>query len=238
MTLIIGHRGAKGESPENTIDSFIHAAAQGCHAFELDVRLTKDKQLVVFHDLLLGRCTTARGLLSELTLKQLQTLDARQPLMWHKRAVIPSLKDVIAAVPNTIDWQFEVKPTNWLAAREIAIKLSNLLNSCHAPSGRVTVTSSSPLFLDTLANYSPNTRRGLVEELSFERGLKKCINMKLELLALKNTLCSNEAANIAKASNIELSVWTVNSFDRITQLEKIGVDSIITDFPSKAIVGT
>jgi len=82
--LNIAHRGARAYAPENTLPAFEKAVQMGCDMFELDVRLSKDGQLMVFHDENLLRCTDATNkfpgranyLLTEFTVAELAELDA------------------------------------------------------------------------------------------------------------------------------------------------------------------
>lgn len=73
---IIGHRGACGDAPENTLASFREAAAQGAEWVEFDVKLTADGHLVLFHDQTLNRTTDGRGPVAGRTLAELKVLDA------------------------------------------------------------------------------------------------------------------------------------------------------------------
>ena len=75
MPLIIAHRGDSSNLPENTIPAFENALALGSDGIELDVRLTKDQELVVFHDRLLGRTAPGSKPVSNYTLDELQGLD-------------------------------------------------------------------------------------------------------------------------------------------------------------------
>ena len=74
--LRIGHRGARAYAPENTLASFKKALEIGVDAVELDVRKTKDNQIVVIHDADVKRTTNGEGLVSELTLKEIKNLSA------------------------------------------------------------------------------------------------------------------------------------------------------------------
>lgn len=74
--LIVGHRGASGSAPENTVASFDLAVALGAEAFELDVRITADGVPVVFHDPTLDRTTGQSGSIRTSTAAQLGRLDA------------------------------------------------------------------------------------------------------------------------------------------------------------------
>jgi glycerophosphoryl diester phosphodiesterase len=96
--LNIAHRGARAFAPENTLVAFAKAKSFGCDMFELDVRLTKDKEVVVYHDDHLKRCTDAEKKfpgkssyqLADFTYLELKTLDAGS--WYNKQLTLPSDK--------------------------------------------------------------------------------------------------------------------------------------------------
>ena len=65
--IIIGHRGARNEAPENTLAGFEHLRKLNIHHVELDVRLSKDKKLMVLHDETVNRTTDKKGKIEQLT---------------------------------------------------------------------------------------------------------------------------------------------------------------------------
>lgn len=73
---IIGHRGAMGHAPENTLASFAKGLELGADIIELDVHLSKDGHLIVMHDPTVNRTTNGTGLIRDMTLSQLKALDA------------------------------------------------------------------------------------------------------------------------------------------------------------------
>src|SRR5690242_11883524 len=73
---IIGHRGASGYEPENTLASFKEALALGVDMIELDVYVIKTGELVVMHDSTVNRTTNGTGRVEALSLKELRQLDA------------------------------------------------------------------------------------------------------------------------------------------------------------------
>ncbi len=107
---IIAHRGASAYYPENTIPSFEGAIAMGADMVELDVQLTSDKEVVVFHDEKISRCTNARGSIADYTLAQLKKLDAGS---WYKKKYkntrIPTLAEVLDICKNRIAVNIEIK---------------------------------------------------------------------------------------------------------------------------------
>ncbi len=90
--LVIAHRGASAEFPENTMAAFHRAVDLGCHAIELDVRLSRDAIPVVIHDPTLDRVSPEKGLVADLTAGEL----ARIPV--GSTTGVPALADVLRAV--------------------------------------------------------------------------------------------------------------------------------------------
>ena len=98
---VLGHRGAAGYAPENTIASIRYAAQLGVKWVEVDVRLTFDEVPVVFHDDKLGRTTNGRGSLSKKLLAEISVLDAGSwfgsPFVGQR---IPTLLDVLDEIAS------------------------------------------------------------------------------------------------------------------------------------------
>ena len=116
--LRIGHRGAKAYEPENTLRSFKKALEIGVDAVELDVRKTKDKQLVVIHDADVKRTTDGKGLVSELTLKEIKEFSAEQG------EKIPTLKEALDFLDKKVKILIELKEAG-VEEKVLAVVLEN-----------------------------------------------------------------------------------------------------------------
>lgn len=104
--LVIGHRGASAEMPENTLESFLLALRQGADALELDVRASADGEAIVVHDATLDRTTSLSGPVRRLTTAELRradagarfTADGGRTFPWRNRGLrLPTLADVLDA---------------------------------------------------------------------------------------------------------------------------------------------
>ena len=117
MTLIYGHRGAKGEAPENTLASFEQCLKHGVRRCELDLHLSKDGELMVIHDPTLKRTTDRRGKVIEHTAADLVTYDARKGGPgWLQPCPIPRLEELFEKC-DFEHWQLEVKSASRTRAR-------------------------------------------------------------------------------------------------------------------------
>lgn len=232
--LIIGHRGARNEAPENTVESFVHAQTNGCVHFELDIQLSSDLELVVYHDSSLKRTSGIKGLVRDLDSKDLLKTDARLNTPgWKHPCYIPRLQSVIDATPKTISWQLEVKPDTRARMQHIAIKLLDIVR-VNDLKDKVTITSSSQEFLREVRSKS-DLHVGLVQEFPYLNRASDAAKLGCKLLVLNQKIATPRRVQQAIDLGLRVSCWTINSVDRIIELERIGVDSFITDEPSKII---
>lgn len=235
MTLLYGHRGARGEAPENTLVSFQHCLKQGVNRCELDLHLSLDGELMVIHDPTLKRTTGRRGKVSEHLANDLTTYDARFGLThWCEQSPIPRLAELFEQC-NFEHWQLEVKSASKERAVQTVLAIQNLVLQ-YGLLERVTLTSSSRTVLKAAQQHAPELSRGFVAEYSWLEPVKVAQRYSCEFLVLNWKLCS--AARLARAqqAGLHVSVWTVNEPEQMRQLAHMGVDSLITDYPSKAVL--
>lgn len=234
--LIYGHRGAKGEAPENTLAGFKHAYRHGIRHFEMDIQLSSDGIPVVVHDLTVDRTTDTEGRISQFTAEQLANLDARQNTApWSVPVGIPTLEAVFEACPDFQHMQLEVKKDSRSRLNALCNRLVEIIHRRHWQS-RLTITSSDVWFLQAVKRRDRSISTGLVAERRFPNPTKTAINLGCSYLCLKWTLCSSKIAELAHKNNLHLSVWTVNRIHDMLALEEKGVDSIITDFPTSTCI--
>jgi glycerophosphoryl diester phosphodiesterase len=115
---VIAHRGASSEGPENTLPSFLRAIEQGADAIELDVHVTADDVPVVMHDATVARTTSGEGAVATMWWEKLRELDAGarfttdggKTYPYRDQGIrVPSVEDVLAAVPPDLPLVVEVK---------------------------------------------------------------------------------------------------------------------------------
>src|SRR5258705_12246401 len=108
--VVVAHRGSSAITPENTLAAFRQASSDGAAAVELDVRLSKDGEVVVIHDEKLHRTTGGRGRGSDFSLKELRQLSAGS--WFHKEfssETIPTLAEILALLRGIMGVKIEIK---------------------------------------------------------------------------------------------------------------------------------
>ncbi|MBL4608472.1 MAG: glycerophosphodiester phosphodiesterase [Pseudomonadales bacterium] len=232
--LIYGHRGAKGEAPENTLSGFQFLRNQGIHRVELDVQLDKNGEAVVIHDDKVNRTTNARGAVSSYDASGLAQLDARG--IWKKKFLgkdgIPSLRAVLDAWPELKSIQIEVKE---MPLNQAAIAAHRIVEICKhfQLHERAIITSKHIPFLQHLRDSHCEQPIGMVA-LKINKGLvQQAVELGCSYLCLKWKFCNPMILEEAHAAGLHVSLWTINDPAHLEKFHAWGVDSIITDYPSK-----
>ena len=215
--LRIGHRGARAYEPENTLRSFKRALEIGVDAVELDVRQTKDNQLVVIHDSDVKKTTNGKGLVNELTLKEIKEFSA------EKGEKIPTLKEALDFLDKKAKILIELKETGF-EEKVLSIVHGNGLQK------NVIIVSFIEEALRKIRELDTEVETGLIYVKH-----KNPIEAALELKAgyLISFYKFTHTANVQKAheNGLKVVVWTINEPGEVAEYAKKGVDGIASDKP-------
>lgn len=232
LPIVIAHRGAAGEAPENTLAAFQLALEQGCDAFELDVHLSKDGQIVVIHDFSVDRTTSGQGAVNQLTVEEMKQFDAGawfNPTYAGER--IPTLEEVIAMTPAHIQINVEIKGGIGQGMEEKLVELLRRMNR----TASIIVSSFHFDCLRTLNQLEPSLRVGLLYDLNLKDYalLPKAAGVDAYSLHPLFMRLEAEAVRAAVAQGVAVFPWTVNGEEGMAAMLEMGVSGIITDFPGK-----
>lgn len=215
---IIAHRGASGIEPENTIRSFKKAEELHVDAIEMDVRPTKDNEIVVFHDHDLLRLFGDPRAVKDLTLAQLKEIS--------KGREIPTLDEVLANV--TTDLIVEIKVHG--IEEQVFAKIKKFPH-------KVMISSFFPKVLKKIRALDGNIELGLAIGPGEFRlmPLVNYLTRKINLTSLNpwNKLVSSPIIALFKLSKRKIYVWTVNDEKEYLRMVKLGVDGVYTDHPEQ-----
>lgn len=233
---IVGHRGARGEAPENTLGGFRHLRALGIRAVEFDIHVAGDGQLVVIHDATLDRTTDGIGAVGEHDADSLARCNAAigHP-DWPAFEPVPTLAQVLAELDDFTHIELEVKARS-SEDEAMVIEQLPLHWARFGLAGRARTTSFNPRYLHGMQHAHPDIPRGFLFEDDFA-GDPVAMALALGCTALgpAQRRCTPELMQTAKAAGLFVSTWTVNDRDRTRALRDMGVDALITDQPSAAL---
>lgn len=248
---LIGHRGAAGEAPENTLASFKRALADGAEFVELDVRASSDGHVVVIHDSTLERTTDGHGRVKHRTLAELKALDAGYRFtadggathLYRGRAIkIPTLEELFETFPQ-IRAIVELKQTHPSIVNGVVDVV------CRAGKERqaLLVSEDNEIMAELREEIQ---RRKLAIATGFCHGEVEAFmewlaegrrdvyrppgqSMQLPVEYAGMTLVSEQTVAAARAVAVEMFVWTVDDPAEMKRLVALGVDGIITNHPAR-----
>jgi glycerophosphoryl diester phosphodiesterase len=233
LTLIYGHRGARGERAENTVEGFRHAKSVGVDGIETDIALTADLVPVLHHDPELADGRLIRD------------------LDFAALSGIPGLAEALRAVDT--DWLLEIKtfppsPEKSFSPGLLAEKVLEAIVGAKVPADRLCILAFDWAVLRAVAVLAPDIRRVCLTEPETETARELWWGPGFAAATTPQAVAQTgafawaafhetlSAPQITEARTLDLNVfaWTVNDqpeFDRLAGL----VDGIITDFPSRFI---
>lgn len=237
--LLIGHRGASREAPENTLVAFRLAWEEGADGIEADFRLTADGQIVCMHDASTGRTAGTDLRIADTSLAELRRLDVGQ---WKGAgwagAQIPTLPEVLAALPAGKRLFIELK-----SGPEIIPSLARALAESGVAGAHIRLLAFSAPLIAVLKESLPAYRACWLTDYRWGGRSGFWRPSPEEMLA---TLSSTGADGLASRARPllngdfvaalrracrEIHVWTVDDLATACRLREIGVDSIMTNRP-------
>ncbi|WP_347474172.1 glycerophosphodiester phosphodiesterase [Acinetobacter thermotolerans] len=228
---IIGHRGARGEAPENTLGGFQYIQNLGIRAVEFDVRQLKDDALIIMHDDNFVRTAGQQKHLYECSHDELRPYNhAVKWSEWNRVEPTPLLNQTLKVIHNFDHIEVEVKEVaSEAAAEKLTLELQQQLKGFEHSA---IITSFDTKIHAALQQQKSQFKRGLLIENDIKH---KAIDQALELgccqIGWMNELADQDIIKATQAAKLNISVWTVNDVERAKELRDLGVQGLITDFP-------
>lgn len=231
----IAHRGASKEAPENTMAAFERAAELQYDFIELDIQLSKDGELVVIHDATVNRTTNGTGSIKDMTLADIQALDAGS---WFsssfKGEKIPLLQEVLDRFGGEIGLLIEIKYPDLYP--EISETLSTVLTAYvekGLPRKLLKVQSFNIHEVEKFHQLSPNISTGLLLNHPLDLFQLTSYRHFASFLSINYYSLTNNFIKQAEFYGYDIYSWTIKDQFQFYSMQKIGVHGIISDEPMK-----
>jgi len=230
---IIAHRGASAYAPENTLAAFKLALQQGADGIELDVKLTSDGKVVVFHDQTVDRITPSKGRVNDFTLAELRKMDVGSHFdIAFCGESIPTLEEVFKAVGQLTFINIELKEFD-IFNDPLPEKVVQLIRR-YRLTQRVLISSFNIIPLIRIRRMSPETPIGLLALKGKAGFLASTLLGRLmgynSLYTEINDATPDIITNIHRRG-CKIFIYTVNHEEDMQRLYEMGVDGIITNDP-------
>ncbi len=231
--LLLAHRGASADAPENTLSAFREAIAQKADGVELDVQRCSTGEVIVCHDEHLERLSGRNLEVAHTSWRTLRDLDVGTRLGFLPDR-IPLLEEVLAALPPTLRVNVELK-CETLEDRGLTEAAARIIRDCGAED-RVIVSSFNAFCLWRLAAVAPALPRGyLVDpDRSFAvHGLALTPLVSTHSVHPHWSQCSDARIQLWKGAGLRIAAWTVDDVGEARRLQSLGVEYLITNRPGQ-----
>jgi glycerophosphoryl diester phosphodiesterase len=220
--LVLGHRGAPFQAPENTMRGFRLAMSQGADGVELDVQPAADGTPVVIHDLSLDRTTDRTGAVAALS----------WPAIAEARAEgepVPRLEEAAAWAAESGAWvNVEIKSRGAEAASVAAMEAAGVM-------GRAVFSSFVPEVIAELGRVAPQARRYFLTERWDDEVRRMVQDLGAHGVCPHHSIATPSLLAELREAGLGVVVWTVDDPERIRELVRAGVDAVITNRPELGV---
>ena len=224
---IIGHRGARGHAPENTLASMQKAIDLGADMVEFDVYALPSGEVVLMHDHRVDRTTSGDGRVLSHAFESLRQLDAGDG------ELVPTLQEVLDLIDGKVGVNIELKGPE--TAERVAGIIEEYVQKSQWSRERFLVSSFDHHELKKFSKVAPTIAIAALEHTiplsyaAFPEAIGAvAVNPNHEFI-------SQEYVNDAHKRGLKVYVYTVNHPEDIAHMQELGVDGIITDYPGEAL---
>jgi glycerophosphoryl diester phosphodiesterase len=241
--LVIAHRGSSAERPEHTLAAYRLAIEQGVDGVECDVRLTVDGELVCIHDRTVNRTSNGRGVVSTMTLAELERLDFGS---WHPPGepegvlTFAALLRLLGEAPRPIRLLIETKHPNRYRGRvelRVAETLAEVAASTGADVAPVVVMSFADTAVHRLTGLLPQVPTVLLMETAYGPRRSGALPRGVSISGPSLSMLLRDPGFVERshARGNQVYVWTVDESADLRYVIDLGVDAVITDRPAEAL---
>ena len=223
--LNIGHRGAKGYEPENTLLSFQKAIDIGVDGIELDVHLSSDGAIMVIHDETLDRTTNGKGFVNELSLQELKTFQI------EKENTIPTLIEVFDLVNKHCFINIELKGNG--TSKPVINLIEHYIEEKNWNYGHFIISSFNWSALQEVRKWNAKIQIGVLTHTDLDLAIAFAKFIKAETIHPYFHLLTKENTLKIQNEGFKVFAWTVNETEDIQKIKSFHVNGIISDFPDR-----
>lgn len=240
--VVVAHRGASADAPENTLAALLEAVRLGADVVEFDVRRTRDGAFVLCHDAGLERTTDARQalpgrsswLVGDLTLDEIRRVDAGR---WKSSSFagerVPTLEEALEVLrPTGVDALVELKsPADH---PDTVPTLAAVLSRARLVPSRITVQSFDAEFVRDLRQTFPAVRAGVLLHRVTRARIREIAGW-ADLVNVHHQRVSRGMVEEVQTHGLGCFAWTVNHPYAVRRILALGVDGVVTDHPDRLL---
>ena len=218
MVQIIGHRGARGLEPENTMRSFRKALELGVDYIECDVHMTKDGHIVLMHDHTVDRTTNASGPVNSFTFDEIRKLDAGEG------EIIPTLQQLLDLARGKAELHIELKD-------ETATEPTVRLVEKNGMEAEVFLTSGNTGTLKRVRELNASIATEHIFGEPPDDAIDRALSVGAKRVSCHISHLTSQFVRKAHENGLQVIAWPPNTVEEARKAIECGVDLICTDRP-------
>jgi glycerophosphoryl diester phosphodiesterase len=218
--LRIGHRGAAGHAPENTLAAVQKGIELGVDFVEIDVRRTADDALVALHDPTVNRTTNGKGRVDSLSLRELRTFDA------GNGERIPTVEEVLKTAAGRAGLMLELKIAGVAHLAVQAVRKLRFDNP-------VIYASFLHHELLSVREAAPEAALMVLFDRLPRTAVAYAMQYRPHYIGLRHDTANRRIVEAFHGENLQIWVYTANSPGHISRVLSLGVDGVISNFPER-----
>ncbi|MFA5646065.1 MAG: glycerophosphodiester phosphodiesterase family protein [Candidatus Ratteibacteria bacterium] len=222
--LVVAHRGLSSLYPENTLIAFEKAIDLDIDMIELDVRLTKDKKIVVFHDAELHRLTKGSGAISDYTYAELKKFPIKTKRERMAVQHIPLLEEVFEVYGSQGRWRIEIKQEG------LEEDLISLIRKYRLEEEVVLISFLLQSLL-VARDKAPEIPNGYISGTFSPDMIPMLVKERISLFDLAHPYVTKDVVRTCHRRGIGVLAWTVDEREQMEEMMICGVDGITTNRP-------
>ncbi len=232
--MLFAHRGCSYRCPENTLPAFIRAAEKNIQGIELDIQLTADGEIAVFHDEDLSRICGVNRKVSTLNSFELSTMDAGA---WKGGAFrgteIPLLKNVLMELSPTVLFDVEIKYYDSATVPRLLKKLNEIVTELRVPPERICLSSFDPRIIRQVKKRIPRIPAGLIyDRKSLPLGIaSRSAGLIVTAAVCQADFLKPQAELTGQTRHLPRLCWTVDDEQTAQKCLQNGAEGIISNRP-------
>ena len=230
--MIVAHRGASKQAPENTFAAFELAYEAGADAIETDVHLTKDSVPIIMHDETVNRTTNGRGYIQDYTYEQLKRLNANAQFnQYYTKERIPTLEQLLQwAVDKEILLNIELK-NNKIDYNHLEKIVYDLICK-YKMKERIILSSFNPKSIKRLQAYKEELEIAYLTS-NHKHLINRAKDLGIKSLHLKHSIINKKLMTACQQNKLIVRAYTVNKSSHIKRILDLQCQGIITDMPGE-----
>jgi len=225
---IIGHRGASGYKPENTLASFREAMRLGVDMVEFDVYTVKSGEVMVFHDDRLERTTDGKGNIEDKTFAEIRKLDAGEG------EKVPLLTEVLDTINKKVPVNIELKGKN--TAHAVAAIIQHYVTTKKWSPKSFVVSSFDHDELQIFCTLMPSIDTGALYGFLPRKFWAKLQDTGIDYANINAKVITRRAVKAVHTHGLKVFAYTVNSKRQAARMARLHVDGIFSDYPDKVAI--